>query len=132
MAYATAAKTNIPKDYTGQNTVMASIKNLHIGLEGIAEALQNMDLLNQITGMQISHNREMIEIAIPDKEAKIKIITEGLELDDTLTIDFRPDVPIIKNVSFFNLPLELPQEHLHEELSKCGKVKSSFKLKNYW
>ena len=100
MAY-TAAKTNIPKDYTGQNTIMASIKNLHIGLEGIAEALQNMDLLNQITGMQISHNREMIEIAIPDKEAKIKIITEGLELDDTLTIHFRPDVPIIKNVFFF-------------------------------
>ena len=78
MAYATAAKTNIPKDYTRQNAVTASIKNLHIGLEGIAEALQNMDLLNQITGMQISHNREMIEITIPDKEARIKIITEGV------------------------------------------------------
>ena len=73
--------------------------------KGIAEALQNMDLLNQITGMQISHNREMIEITIPDKEARIKIITEGLVLEDKITIGFRPDVPIIKNVSFFNIPL---------------------------
>ena len=129
MAYAAAAKTKIRKDYTGQNTVTASIKNLRIGLDGIAEALQNMDFLEQITGMQISHNREMIELTIPDKTARIKIITEGLELDDIIKIDFRPDVPIIKNISFFNIPLELPQDLLHEELSKYGKVVASFKLK---
>ena len=61
-------------------------------MDGIAEALQNMDFLEQITGMQISHNREMIELTIPDKTARIKIITEGLELDDIIKIDFRPDV----------------------------------------
>ena len=130
MAYAAAAKTNIRKDYTGQNTVTASIKHLRIGLDGIAEALQNMDFLEQITGMQISHNREMIELTIPDKTARVKIITEGLELDDIIKIDFRPDVPIIRNITFFNIPLELPQDLLHEELSKYGKVVASFQLKN--
>ena len=127
MAYANALRSSVDR-YLGESTVIASIKNNPMTVEEVATELKNQGIYEQVEGIQISHNKNMVEIIIPDEEAKTILVTEGLCFQNTF-IDFKPDIPITINVSFFNVPLEMPEELFYSHLEKYGTTVSSFKAK---
>ena len=77
MAYANGLKASNER-YIGKSTstVIASIKNLDIGIEEIAAgAKKAKNIYDLVQGIQISQNKNFVEVIIPDKSM---LVTEGL------------------------------------------------------
>lgn len=111
-----------------ENTLISRIDNMDINMMTLAQDLKDLNLLNLIDGIQVSSNRKVLEIYTQDENAKRRIITEGINTQNYY-LQFSTQLLQYTNVSFFNIPMEIPDDLVAQELSKYGEIHGGFRVK---
>ena len=100
-----------------------------INRDNIAKALAKNNILRQTRTIQLSSNRKFASVEFHTKELMELFCTESLQIGNHF-IRFRPDAKFVKpkqkhqllNISFLNVPTEVPDEALTEFLEQYADI----------